>query len=218
MLLEPKGLEQLQAASPAIGFSVKRQLERDVLRRGEEGKQVVGLEDEADLVTTVACPLRFAQGAQVAAMDEHPSASWRLESTDQREQGRLAATARSDDRDTRAAVDVRIDAIDGTHQARRRAVMSGSTLQSDRGRIAHDPTTTPSTSSRRRSASAASSGLWVTSMMLSCRWLRTLRSRSMTRSDVAESNSPVSSSPIRRAGSGASATAIATRCTSPPES
>src|SRR6202521_5183884 len=159
MFLEPEGLEQLQAANPAIILAMKRQLERDVLRGGEEGKQVVGLKDEADFVATKACPLRFAQAAHVAAMHEPPSAGWRLEPTDQREQGRLAATARSDDRDTRAAVDVGIDAIDGPHQPRRRPVMPSGTLQPDRHGIAHDPTTTPSTSSRRRSARAASWGL-----------------------------------------------------------
>ncbi len=45
----PELREQLDAAFVTVSSSVQRQLQPDVLHGGEEGEEVVGLEDEAEL-------------------------------------------------------------------------------------------------------------------------------------------------------------------------
>ena len=75
----------------------------------------------------------------------------------------------------------------------------------------------PSASSTMRVAYWwANSGLWVT--IITRRWRATSCSRSMTCTDVVESNAPVGSSASTISGSLISARAMATRCICPPDS
>ena len=75
----------------------------------------------------------------------------------------------------------------------------------------------PSASSTMRVAYWwANSGLWVT--MITRRWRATSCSRSITCTDVVESNAPVGSSASTISGSLISARAMATRCICPPDS
>ncbi len=107
-------------------------------------------------------------------------------------------------------------------QACARAVTAGSTVTWPRWRHsrrwpARDPTIRPSRIRTTRSAASATSGSWVTRMMVWPPWC-SRRISSITSWPPSESSAPVGSSASSRVGSLASARAMASRWRWPPDS
>ena len=105
--------EQLEAAGVPLGIgAVQGELQADVLDRGEEGQQVVGLEDEPELGPAQAGPLVTRHARDLLSADQHAAGGRRLEATDQAEQGRLPATTRTGDGEAGAGLHVEPDPVD----------------------------------------------------------------------------------------------------------
>ena len=99
LVAEAELAEQLDATlgRRRVG-AVQRELQADVLDRGEERQQVVGLEDEPELVAAQARALALGQARDLVPADRHAAGGRRLEPADQAEQRRLPAAARPGDR------------------------------------------------------------------------------------------------------------------------
>jgi hypothetical protein len=71
----------------------------DVLERGEGGNELEALEDEAHLRSAKLRPLIFRKAGQVGAVEQDRAARRHVESGEESEQRRLAASRRPDDGD-----------------------------------------------------------------------------------------------------------------------
>src|SRR5262249_14536655 len=89
---------------PAIG---ERQL--DILEHGEVADQVEALEDEADLPIADAGTFGGAQLPDRSPVEVVRALGWRVEETQNREEGRLAAPRRPGDRDVFTTLDLDAD-------------------------------------------------------------------------------------------------------------
>src|SRR6202022_427898 len=202
----------------AGGAAGNARLQLNVLGDGQERQKVIGLENEAQGVAPIRRPLLVVQPVHPLSQNRHRSRGRPLQPADKSEEGGLATAAGAHEGNLGAGRNGKRHAIDGAHGAGRGLVMPRRRLELHRDGVAHGETSRPSAISSRRPAWRASQGLWVTVRTVMRRWRWTSRSTPSTLSEVAESSSPVISSPSRSMGSLARASAIATRWASPPES
>jgi hypothetical protein len=81
----------------------------DVLERGQDRQQVVGLEDETGLAGPKVGPLIVTHGSQRDAFEQHVAALEIVQPGKAVQQGRLAAPARAHDGDHLAPLDRQVD-------------------------------------------------------------------------------------------------------------
>ena len=164
------------------------ELQADVLDRREEGKEVVGLEDQPDLVPAHAGAFRVGQGRDLSAPDRHASCRGGVEAADQAEQGRLPAAARPCYGKATSGLHVEAYAVDRLDHAGGGLISLRDVFQLDACARVHRSRTSLSSRTRRRSARAASSWLWVTNSTVSPCRRRASKRMPMTCSAFAESN------------------------------
>ena len=119
--------EQVRCTVTCIVDTGELEREDHVLERGEVGEQLEVLEHEADATTTEACERVFVEGFEGLAVEEHAALGRAIESGEETEQRRLAATRRAEDREVVTARNDEIDAVED--RERRRA----------RGKTLHEP-------------------------------------------------------------------------------
>src|SRR5262249_38104684 len=86
-------------------------------QRVERGHEVVRLEDEADLVSPKLGELALVERRQVDIPDEHPARGQGVETGHAVHEGRLARAGRTHDGGIDALVELRRDAVEGSHLA-----------------------------------------------------------------------------------------------------
>src|SRR5437867_3590042 len=94
-----------QVACLADGTAREERRDHRVLERRHLAEQIVELEDEADLMTSVADEPRFAPAEDVLALEEHPASGGTIEGTQHMEERRLANTGGAHKRDDLAGAD-----------------------------------------------------------------------------------------------------------------
>ena len=98
------------------GFAAgEGQRERDVLERGERGDEVVGLEDEADLVAAQIVSCLSLKVARSSVADEDLAGGERVEPGEAVHERRLARAGRAHDGREPAVLEVDGDAVEGAH-------------------------------------------------------------------------------------------------------
>ena len=115
----------------------QRELQCDVLGCREERQQVVGLEDQADLVPADPCALALGKARDHAPADRHAAGRRRLEPSDQAEQRRLAASARSGHGEAGPGLDLESHAIDGSDDPAARRVVLRELIDPDARSLRH---------------------------------------------------------------------------------
>ena len=86
--------------------------ELDVLQRGQPGKQVKALEDEADRVAADHRPLRPRRGGQVPPVQPDRARGGSVQRADQVQQRGLARPRRAQHHHERGLIDMQVDVID----------------------------------------------------------------------------------------------------------
>ncbi len=105
-MLESHELQRLLGCHGRIG-NLRDQ--RDVLACGQAGNEVVELEDEPDVMTTVVGERRVAGGGQVAVLVDDPPRRRHVETAEDVEQGGLAAARGAEQHHELRCVDVEVD-------------------------------------------------------------------------------------------------------------
>ena len=123
-IAEPDGVDE-RVEPLAIGASAAdAQRQGDVLLRGQDGQQVVGLEDEADLAAAQQREVAVVEAVEARAGDLDPALGRPVEAGEDVQQRRLARARRAHDRGEAAAVERDVDAaqrLDGRRCRRRSA-------------------------------------------------------------------------------------------------
>jgi hypothetical protein len=70
----------------------QQQRKLNVLECGQDGDEVIGLENESDVVSTPPSDFRLAELAQILIVDTYRATRRAIEPGDQVEEGRLAGT------------------------------------------------------------------------------------------------------------------------------
>src|SRR5690606_16706124 len=89
--------------------------ELDVLERSEAGHEIVELEDEADVIATIAGQLILARAGQQMIEETHFARSGDIETADKVEESRFARPRGAEDDDKLAGSRRKIDGIEGEH-------------------------------------------------------------------------------------------------------
>jgi acyl-CoA thioesterase-1 len=110
-------LEQASGALSDIALSAQLQRHLNVLVGGQGGHELKRLKDKADGGAPEACTLVLGQGTEFGAVDRHAAAAWRVEASQQPQQGRLAAAGGAEDRDKVTRLDVEVDVTQHRHRA-----------------------------------------------------------------------------------------------------
>jgi len=125
--------KEVRGPFPGVGSPVEKARQLDVLPHGQVGQEVEELEDDADVPPPVERALPVGQGGDVAAADPDRSGRGRVDSRDEVEERRLAASRGSDDREELAGGNGQVDAVEGEDRLRPR-VGFRDPLADDRGR------------------------------------------------------------------------------------
>jgi len=116
------------------GLRVSGQFQRQhhILQRGHLRQQLEGLEHEAHVARAPGGPRVFVELEQAAARGQHPALAGQVESRHQPEQGRLARTRRTHDRDRRPLADLEGHVVEDGEGAVRVADTLGEMLDDNR--------------------------------------------------------------------------------------
>ena len=119
-LCEPDFVEQGERAIAEIRIADagRGELRLDVLDRGQRRDQIELLEDEAERAQAELRELVVGQRREVAALEEHVAGARPVERAEQLQERRLAASARSLERDELAGFDLEVDAVERAHRGR----------------------------------------------------------------------------------------------------
>ncbi len=112
-------LERFSNASAAFvgAYSLNQQGVLNVFAGGEDGDEVEGLKDEADLFAAQHRGLRRTETRGVHSVDENAAAGGLVDAPDEVQQGRFAATAGAGDGEEFASIDAEVDLVEGGYGA-----------------------------------------------------------------------------------------------------
>ena len=136
---EPDLAEQFPGNTLRIGPARHIRAELDVLQRGQAGKQVEALEDEADRVTADQRPLRPRRGRQVPPCQPDRPGGGSVQRADQGEQRCLSRAGRAQHDDESGLIDMQVDIIERLHHGIARAEPPAHTVQVDPGAFRPGP-------------------------------------------------------------------------------
>ncbi len=116
----------------------QQQRQFDVLEGGQDRDQVIGLEDEADVVGPPAGDLRLAQVAEILAVDDDLAPGGPVEPGDQVQERRLARARRPHQREVLAFADREVEIHQHGDPELVAAVFLVNVPQDDRGLCGHE--------------------------------------------------------------------------------
>jgi acyl-CoA thioesterase I len=115
-------------SSNGKGVRLPRQFERhrDIFQRGHGGKQMKGLEDDADPTAPGACQIILPQGAEIDPANFHPSPACPLQPCQHRHQRAFARSRRAQYGDALPALHMQVDPLEDRYRG-----LAGSKLKRD---------------------------------------------------------------------------------------
>ena len=132
-------IEQLAGPGHAVAkLACEFVWEEDIFLGGERGDELVALEDEADFGAANPCHVVFCEVGDVCAIEKDAAGSWGVETSEQAEQGALAAAGGPHDGDELAMWDGEADSLEDLHQVCPGFDFAGDCVNFDCKRIRHE--------------------------------------------------------------------------------
>src|SRR5581483_4342371 len=137
LLLQPDRVQRIGDAALDLGarHALEDERQRDVVGDPHRGQQVEELEHRTDALAAQPRERIVVERARRPAVDLDHARSREIDAADEIEQGRLAAAARTDERDHLAACDLQRDAVERAHRSLARAVDFHDVADADRNAV-----------------------------------------------------------------------------------